>query len=190
MRQNLFCNKNKSGQIYMYDVFIALIIAAVLFYVSVSHFMFQVHTFRVVTFSEANDFIGFLTSAKARDLTQSNKTLNKTLGLSIKERIISPDTTLAEVILVLYYVNKTRLDESLTALDDYVKDDFGRFNYWISLSNDTHKFFYNHSNIGMNDFNDAKERSKEYSSASILVTHANLTTIYGPTVLTATFCKD
>ncbi|MDK2849835.1 MAG: hypothetical protein PWP03_471 [Candidatus Woesearchaeota archaeon] len=188
MKLNPFWNRNKKGQIYIYDVFAALILSAVLFYVSLSHFMVSEQNSELVTFDEANDLLGFLTSTKVSDLAQLDTTLNETLGLSIKQHIIFPDTTLAETILTLYYVNLTRLDETLNALDPYILDNHGRFNYRLSLSNETDKFFYNHSNVAFDI--DKIQNSAEYSSASILVTYGNLTEVYGPAIMTITVWKD
>ncbi len=187
MRQSLSWSKHKKSQIYMYDIFVALILASVLFYISFSQFAISGLNTESQTLSQAYELIEFLSSTTVSELTSVDENINEALGLTLKEHIVKPDTSIAETMLVLYYVNDTRLDKFLETLDDFVYDDFGRFNYWISFSNSTDEFFYNHSNV--EDLS-SYLTSSEFTSSSVLVTYGNFTKIYGPAILTVTVWKD
>lgn len=168
--------KTKKSQFFTID----LIVGSTLFFVLLTLFLTTRTTTTVlISNQESKDIITFLSSTKVQNLNYIDDDIEETLGTLLKERKILPETTLPELIIILFEEDSTSNKENLTnfleQLFSYLSDEYSRFELKLELYDSSNDILYEYP-----DGNDQYLNSKEYSSSSIVVTTGNLEEVYGP----------
>lgn len=168
--------KTKKSQFFTID----LIVGSTLFFVLLTLFLTTRTTTTVlISNQESKDIITFLSSTKVQNLNYIDDDIEETLGTLLKERKILPETTLPELIIILFEEDSTSNKENLTnfleQLFSYLSDEYSRFGLKLELYDSSNDILYEYP-----DGNDQYLNSKEYSSSSIVVTTGNLEEVYGP----------